>query len=303
MRSYRAIIIVILISLTFTLLIVNVITTNDSGYLPVSISMRNPESTVSSYTGNDPQQTHRYVTPSLAELGGRGNLPPEKNDHVLMLTRVPGAGAEILVLILQRLQGYNAFKHIRLPPGDDGLLTSLQQELLVEEITSIIRQEAVPLSFDGDVRFLNFSAFGRQSPTYISLVRYPLDPRNLKSFRPGETRHGSILHFCGQDPRCTQRNSSWALEQAKTNVLRWCPVVGILEDIEVTLKVLENTFPYFFNGALEVYSKFRIPSKMKFDRRISMKGSKRKGFQDDFKMEMIFYEWLKLRLSKMSTNG
>lgn len=72
------------------------------------------------------KQTYRYVTPSLAELGGRGNLP-EMNKHVLMLTRVPGAGAELLVLILQRLQGYNAFKHIRLPPGDSGLLTTLQQ--------------------------------------------------------------------------------------------------------------------------------------------------------------------------------
>ena len=53
------------------------------------------------------------------------------------------------------------------------------QELLVEEITSIIRQEAIPLSFDGDVRFLNFSAFGRQAPTYISLIRDPLDPKTL----------------------------------------------------------------------------------------------------------------------------
>jgi len=47
----------------------------------------------------------------------------------------------------------------------------------VEEITSIIRQEAIPLTFDGDVRFLNFSEFGRQGPTFISLVRDPLDPR------------------------------------------------------------------------------------------------------------------------------
>lgn len=144
-----------------------------------------------------------------------------------MLTRVPGAGSELMVLILQRLQGYNAFKHIRLPPGDDGLLSNLQQvrekidfytrdstltdpvnnqilfhlrcvakvfpmpqlihvnhkiflirqELLVEEITSIIRQEAIPLTFDGDVRFLSFSEFGRQGPTFISLVRNPLNPR------------------------------------------------------------------------------------------------------------------------------
>lgn len=53
----------------------------------------------------------------------------------------------------------------------------IRQELLVEEITSIIRQEAIPLTFDGDVRFVNFSEFGRQGPTFISLVRNPLDPQ------------------------------------------------------------------------------------------------------------------------------
>lgn len=49
------------------------------------------------------------------------------NKHILMLTRVPDAGAELFVLLLQRLQGYNAFKHIRLPPGDHGLLSTLQE--------------------------------------------------------------------------------------------------------------------------------------------------------------------------------
>lgn len=76
------------------------------------------------------QHTNRYVTPSLAELGARGNLH-KTNKHVLMLTRVPNAGSELLVLILQRLQGYNAFKHIRLPPGDHGLLSTLQEVYLL----------------------------------------------------------------------------------------------------------------------------------------------------------------------------
>lgn len=82
-------------------------------------------------------QTQRYITPSLADLGIRGLLPTI-NDHVLMLTRVPGTGAELLVLILQRLQGFNAFKHIRLPPGDSGLLTTLQQVVLLSQLVGVI---------------------------------------------------------------------------------------------------------------------------------------------------------------------
>jgi hypothetical protein len=62
------------------------------------------------------------------------------------------------------------------------------QELLVEEITGIIRQEAIPLTFDGTMRFLNFSKFGRQGPTFISLVRDPLDPRIWQRYS-GVTPH------------------------------------------------------------------------------------------------------------------
>ncbi|KAF7399365.1 uronyl 2-sulfotransferase-like isoform X2 [Vespula maculifrons] len=226
-------------------------------------------------------KTYRYVTPSLAELGGRGNLP-EMNKHVLMLTRVPGAGAELLVLILQRLQGYNAFKHIRLPPGDSGLLTTLQQELLVEEITSIIRQEAIPLSFDGDIRFLNFSEFGRQAPTFLALARDPLDPRTLHR----------------------KRNNKWALQRAKANVVRWYPVVGLLDYMEETLHVLQKEFPYFFTGSLRIYNKLRPKENYLSKRSISIKTRAKKVLEEVMADEVEFYKWLKFRLfNKTSDNG
>jgi hypothetical protein len=50
-----------------------------------------------------------------------------------VLTRIPGTGAELMVLILQRLQGYNAFKHIRLPPNDYELLSMSQQVSLIND--------------------------------------------------------------------------------------------------------------------------------------------------------------------------
>lgn len=103
-------------------------------------------------------QTHRYVTPSLAELGGRHSVP-EMSENTLMVTRVPGAGAELLVLILQRLQGLNSFKHIRMPPGDDNLLTTLQQVSLKhshEEHVSRIYIETFFWNSGFNSRNLNF---------------------------------------------------------------------------------------------------------------------------------------------------
>ncbi|XP_035719834.1 uronyl 2-sulfotransferase-like [Vespa mandarinia] len=251
-------------------------------------------------------KTYRYVTPSLAELGGRGNLP-EMNKHVLMLTRVPGAGAELLVLILQRLQGYNAFKHIRLPAGDSGLLTTLQQELLVEEITSIIRQEAIPLSFDGDIRFLNFSEFGRQAPTFLALARDPLDPRALHRYRKGGMAavlyRGTISHFCGQDPRCSKRNNKWALQRAKANVVRWYPVVGLLDYMKETLHVLQKEFPYFFTGSLRIYNKLRPKENYLSKRSINLKARAKKVLEEIMADEVEFYKWLKFRLLNQTSNN
>ncbi|XP_017788708.1 PREDICTED: heparan sulfate 2-O-sulfotransferase 1-like [Habropoda laboriosa] len=243
-------------------------------------------------------QKYRYVTPSLAELAARGNLP-KSNEHILMLTRVPEAGGELFVLILQRLQGYNAFKHIRLPPGDHGLLSSLQEELLVEEISNIIRQEAIPLSFDGDVRFFNFSKFGRQSPSFISLVRNPVGAHNLQRYRERRrnTPEGrAIPMFCGQDPRCTEVNSKWALERAKTNIIEWYPVVGVLDCLEQSIDLFERKFPYFFRGAKQIYQKIQLKKKRLSDPTLALKSQERYTFYKYFEDEVEFYEWIKIRL-------
>ncbi|XP_012521824.1 uronyl 2-sulfotransferase [Monomorium pharaonis] len=248
-------------------------------------------------------QAHRYVTPSLAELGDL----PYKQKHVLMLTRIPGAGAELIVLILQRLQGYNAFKHIRLPSSDHGLLSNSRQELLVEEISSIIRQEAIPLTFDGDVRFINFSEFRRQGPTFISLVRNPLDPRIWQRYRKGEEKtfyHGVIPYFCGQDPRCTERNNTWAMERAKANVVRWYPVVGILDYMEESLNALAVEFPYFFKGAIRVYDHFRPREKHPLISSAILKLQVKDAvLRKVLVQEVEFYQWLKSRLLNKTFNN
>ncbi|XP_029045001.2 uronyl 2-sulfotransferase-like [Osmia bicornis bicornis] len=244
------------------------------------------------------RQTYRYVTPSLAELGAYGNLP-RTNKHTLMLTRVPDAGTELLVLILQRLQGYNAFKHIRLPPGDHKLLSTLQQELLVEEVTNIIRQEAIPLSFDGDVRFLNFSKFGRQAPTFISLVRNPIGARTLQRYRKRQEvvfESRAIPTFCGQDPRCTEINNKWALQRAKANIVEWYPVVGVLDCMEQSLDVFEHKFPYFFRGVRQIYKKIRPKKKYFPNYTITLKPRERNIFFKLFEDEIELYRWLKFRL-------
>lgn len=43
------------------------------------------------------------------------------------------------------------------------------------------------------------------------------------------------------------------MQKAKRNVEKHYSVVGVLEEMDVTLKVLENYIPRFFTGASQVY--------------------------------------------------
>jgi hypothetical protein len=68
----------------------------------------------------------RSVTKSLAELR-RGVEIPELSDHVVFFNRVPKTGSEMLVLLLQWLQGMNGFRHVRLGGGSVRKLNRIQQ--------------------------------------------------------------------------------------------------------------------------------------------------------------------------------
>ena len=68
----------------------------------------------------------RSVTKSLTELR-RGIEIPELSDYVVFFNRVPKTGSEMLVLLLQWLQGMNGFRHIRLGGGSVRKLNRMQQ--------------------------------------------------------------------------------------------------------------------------------------------------------------------------------
>ena len=48
-------------------------------------------------------------------------------------------------------------------------------------------------------------------------------------------------------------NSTRALAQAKRNIERYYPVVGVLEQFDDTLRVLEKAVPNFFTGVYKLY--------------------------------------------------
>ncbi|XP_037718595.1 heparan sulfate 2-O-sulfotransferase pipe-like isoform X2 [Drosophila subpulchrella] len=69
----------------------------------------------------------------------------------------------------------------------------------------------------------------------------------------GDHRRQSLF-FCGHDYECTPFNTLGALERAKFAVEQQYAVVGVLEDLNTTLSVLEKYVPRFFEGVREIYA-------------------------------------------------
>ena len=100
------------------------------------------------------------------------------------------------------------------------------------------------------VSFIIIEAGSKKSVTsrYIFKVSFELKPFltfYIFFYKP---------YFCGQYPECTILGSRWALNRALHNVEAFYPVVGVLEDMNSTLHVLQNKLPKFFRGVIRLYS-------------------------------------------------
>lgn len=63
-----------------------------------------------------------------------------------------------------------------------------------------------------------------------------------------------IPWFCGHFKKCWEHGSRWALEQAKFNLAHNYFLVGLTEDLDTFIRLLELTLPEFFTGATKMYN-------------------------------------------------
>lgn len=277
----------------------------------------------------------RHVTRSLAELG-LSEASRGLSDFALLFNGIPAAGSELLSLLLKWLQASNGFRLLHLPglppriPASRLAVTT--QEELVVQVTETLRREALPVAFHGHVFFTNFTTFDRQSPSYVNLLRDPVD-RAISRFhaRPstklrqnaGSTTMStaddkalehcvvndasddcgflddlSIPYFCGQDSRCGDSNDPWALRQAKANIEKYFPVVGVLEELNATLAVLESKLPLFFTGVRELYFHQLLEPHINWNKKQTqyLKNRIRRKVEKRLALEYELYIWAKQRL-------
>jgi len=158
------------------------------------------------------------------------------------------------------------------------------------EFVDFIDNLRAPFIYHHHVHFVDFKRFGAVQPIYINLIRDPLARlvsayyyRRFGDYREGHRTWGFkgtekqknqsfdecvlndvsecvdpgkifyiVPFFCGHEAFCRQP-SQLALKQAKINVMLNYLVVGVTEELQDFLSVLEKLLPDFFTGVLELY--------------------------------------------------
>ncbi|XP_043924868.1 uronyl 2-sulfotransferase [Protopterus annectens] len=222
-------------------------------------------------------------------LDDHGGLSPKALPFPsqVVYNRVGKCGSRTIVLLLRMLSERHGFNFAASDIHNKTRLTKYEQETLIRNISTTEQ----PYLFTRHVHFLNFSRFGLEQPTYINMIRDPVN-RFLSNYffrRFGDWRSEQnhmvrtpgmkdeeryldinecilenypecsnprlfyiIPYFCGQHPKCREPGE-WALERAKQNLNEYFLLVGILEELEDVLLLLERLLPHYFTGAFDIY--------------------------------------------------
>lgn len=125
-------------------------------------------------------------------------------------------------------------------------------------------------------------------------------------YLPGSRRDGfgdhrrQTMFFCGHGDECTGFNTEVAMRKAKENVERHYAVVGVLEELNKTLTVLEHYVPRFFKGALDTYWR-EVHIFSKINRNIykpKVEEATKVIVRQNFTRELEFFDFCKQRLHK-----
>ncbi|XP_016138278.1 heparan sulfate 2-O-sulfotransferase 1-like [Sinocyclocheilus grahami] len=211
---------------------------------------------------------------------------PEIEDLIIIYNRVPKTASTSFTNIAYDLCGKNRFHVLHINTTKNNPVMSLQDQMrFVRNVTSW--REMKPGFYHGHVAYLDFTKFGvKGKPVYINIVRDPIERlvsyyyflRFGDDYRPGLRRRkqgdkktfdecmssgGSdcapeklwlqIPFFCGHYSECWNVGSRWALEQAKYNLVNEYLLVGVTEELEDFIMMLEAALPRFFRGATELY--------------------------------------------------
>lgn len=196
---------------------------------------------------------------------------------VVIYNRVPKTGSTSFVNLTYDLCRKNAFHVLHINITANMHVMSLPNQ--IRFVRNVTAWEAMkPAFYHGHLAYLNFAKLGVPAarPLYLNLIRKPLDRlvsyyyflRYGDDYRPHLVRHRAgdtmtfdecvarqkpdcdptnmwlqIPFFCGHAAECWKPGSTWALEEAKRNLVNEYFLVGVTEEMDEFVELLELALP------------------------------------------------------------
>ncbi|KAL1491068.1 hypothetical protein ABEB36_011721 [Hypothenemus hampei] len=207
------------------------------------------------------------------------------DNTVVVYNRVPKTGSTSFVGIAYDLckRGQYHVLHVNVT-GNNHILSLNNQLQFIQNVTEWT--EIKPALYHGHFAFVDFAKFGAPKPLYINLIRKPLDRfvsyyyflRYGDNFRPHLIRKKAgntmsfdecvekqlsecdpsamwlqVPFFCGHAANCWKPANKWALTEAKKNLVNNYFLVGVTEELDDFIGVLEQSLPRLFKGASDYF--------------------------------------------------
>ncbi|XP_076803192.1 uronyl 2-sulfotransferase-like [Clavelina lepadiformis] len=258
------------------------------------------------------------------------------NTSMVIYNRVPKCASTVTRVVLaatQRLKAKKYQLHFESWPHIKQYLNASEEKDLVLKWTSFER----PIVFIRHFHFIDFEKYGYHQPAYINVIRNPVDnfissyyftrfgfegwsdskvakwlgvkppserymsieeclKQNLKKCMT-KNRPKTLAFFCGNHKDC-RTDSQWTLDEAKKNVEKHFTVVGIVEDYNNTLKLLEKTFPKFFGGMFPIYQKMKSKHDLPHARtahKVDPPQYVKAKLREELHFQVEFYEFVRKR--------
>ncbi|XP_047495848.1 uncharacterized protein LOC125043658 [Penaeus chinensis] len=231
--------------------------------------------------------------------------------HIVIYNRVPKCASATMLRICLSLSKSNKFSFNNM--RDLGRHTSRADQVKLAKW--IFRRSVTSRHFFFEhMSYFNFSRVGFWEPTWINVVRDPVK-RYISHYYfkgPNQTldvcigtgkcdfKHGKnkipsqISYFIGYNPISKLKLNARSLQMAKHVVERVFVVVGIQEELDNTLLVLQHLLPNFFGGATEIeYKNWNIQAS-----KPPTSNKTLAVLQRWLKVDLEFYDYLKQRFHK-----
>ncbi|ROT83648.1 putative heparan sulfate 2-O-sulfotransferase pipe [Penaeus vannamei] len=232
--------------------------------------------------------------------------------RIVIYNRVPKCASATMLRICRSLSQKNEFTFNNMKETGKNHKERAQQRKLANWIFN--RSFHGRHFFFKHIPYLNFSRLGYWEPSWINIVRHPVKrlishyyfkkplqtldvciDTGVCKFQQGKEKIISqISYFCGFSTQCRSNLTSQTFQVAKQVVERAFVVVGLQEDLQSTLLVLEHLIPNFFSGASNLnYENWNIQTSKPPTSNRTLAALERR-----LKVDIEFYHYLQQRFYK-----